>query len=100
MSALAPAFGHPCSACSKLVGRLVGRQAARILGVLAWSPLHPELLIGVLQINHARGPWGVRLTKRVGSRKARVAVARKIAVIQHCIWVDGTEFEWGKPVAA
>lgn len=23
-----------------------------------------------------------------------VAIARKLAIILHCIWVDGTEFEW------
>jgi transposase len=40
--------------------------------------------------------WGVRLMKRVGSKKAKVAVARKIAVILHCIWTDGTEFVSGK----
>jgi hypothetical protein len=39
--------------------------------------------------------WGTRLMKRVGAKKAKVAVARKIAVILHCIWTDGTEFEWG-----
>jgi hypothetical protein len=33
--------------------------------------------------------------KRVGAKKAKVAVARKIAVILHCIWTDGTSFEWG-----
>jgi transposase len=33
--------------------------------------------------------------KRVGAKKAKVAVARKIAIILHCIWIDGTEFEWG-----
>lgn len=26
----------------------------------------------------------------------RLAVARKLAVILHCIWTDGTEFQWGK----
>ena len=36
--------------------------------------------------------WGMRLAKRIGARKARIAVARKIAVILHCIWTDGTEF--------
>ena len=40
--------------------------------------------------------WGTRLMKRVGAKKAKVAVARKIAVILHCIWTDGTSFEWGK----
>ena len=44
--------------------------------------------------------WGVRLAKRVGLKKARVAVARKLAVVLHCIWVDGTEFEWGQAAAA
>jgi len=39
--------------------------------------------------------WGVRLMKRMGARKAKVAIARKIAVILHCIWTDGTEFVWG-----
>lgn len=38
---------------------------------------------------------GTRLMKRVGAKKAKVAVARKIAVILHCIWSDGTSFEWG-----
>jgi hypothetical protein len=27
------------------------------------------------------------------AKKAKVAVARKIAVILHCIWTDGTSFE-------
>ncbi len=38
--------------------------------------------------------WGMRLAKRIGGRKARIAVARKIAVILHCIWTDGTKFWW------
>ena len=44
--------------------------------------------------------WGARLVKRVGAKKAKVAVARKIAVILHCIWTDGTQFEWGEPKTA
>jgi transposase len=44
--------------------------------------------------------WGTRLMKRVGAKKAKVAVARKIAVILHCIWTDGTSFEWGQQKAA
>ena len=39
--------------------------------------------------------WGARLSKRIGMKKAKVAVAPKIAVLLHCIWVDGTSFEWG-----
>jgi transposase len=44
--------------------------------------------------------WGTRLMKRVGAKKAKVAVARKIAVVLHCIWTDGTSFEWGAQQAA
>ena len=40
--------------------------------------------------------WGVKLVKRNGLRKAKVAVARKLAVIQHRMWIDGTEFNWSK----
>lgn len=43
--------------------------------------------------------WGMRLAKRIGGRKARIAVARKIAVILHCIWTDGTEFWWTREKA-
>jgi transposase len=38
--------------------------------------------------------WGAKLTKRNGLRKAKVAVARKLAVILHRMWIDGTEFRW------
>jgi len=44
--------------------------------------------------------WGQRLVKRIGIKKAKVAIARKLAVILHCIWSDGTEFNWGKPQMA
>ena len=39
--------------------------------------------------------WGVRLTKTRGRRRAVIAVARKLAVILHRMWIDGTEFQWG-----
>jgi transposase len=44
--------------------------------------------------------WGMKLAKRIGMKKAKVAIARKIAVILHCIWVDGTSFECGTAKAA
>ena len=43
--------------------------------------------------------WGTRLAKRVGGKKARVALARKLAVLMHRLWVHGTEFRWSKEVA-
>jgi hypothetical protein len=33
-------------------------------------------------------------------RKAKVAVARKLAVILHRMWIDGTEFNWSTKKAA
>lgn len=36
--------------------------------------------------------WGLALAKHIGKRRAKVAVARKLAVIMHRIWVDGTSF--------
>lgn len=38
--------------------------------------------------------WGVRLAKKKGHGKARVAVARKLAVILHRLWVTGESFDW------
>jgi transposase len=38
--------------------------------------------------------WGMDVAKRRGSKRAKVALARKIAVILHRIWVDGTTYRW------
>jgi len=38
--------------------------------------------------------WGHRLWKRIGFKKAKIAVARKLAVILHRMWRDGTDFIW------
>ena len=38
--------------------------------------------------------WAVRIARRRGMKKAIVALARRLAVILHRIWVDGTEFKW------
>lgn len=37
--------------------------------------------------------WAKRLQDRKGFKKAAVATSRKLAVILHCIWRDGTVFE-------
>jgi transposase len=44
--------------------------------------------------------WGVRLMKTKGRRRAIVAVARKIAVVLHRMWGDGTEFRLGSAEVA
>jgi transposase len=40
--------------------------------------------------------WGMSVAKRRGMARARVAVARKLAVILHRMWADGSEFRWGR----
>ena len=38
--------------------------------------------------------WAMAVARRRGTKKARVALARKLAVILHRMWVDGTSFRW------
>jgi transposase len=61
-------------------------EAAGVLltKVQRWSPLKA---------------WGTRLMKRVGAKKAKVALARKLAIVLFRIWKDGTEFRWEKEAA-
>ena len=40
--------------------------------------------------------WGLEVAQRRGLKRAKVAVARKLAVILHRMWVDGTPFRWSK----
>src|SRR5215475_14229538 len=47
--------------------------------------------------------WAMQIARRRGMKKAIVALARRLAVIMHRIWVDGTEFRWTRgqvPAAA
>lgn len=43
--------------------------------------------------------WAMRIASRRGMAKAKVALARKLAVVLHAMWVDGTEFRWGREQA-
>ncbi len=44
--------------------------------------------------------WGMAVAKRRGTRKARVALARKLGVILHRMWIDGSNFRWPNEVTA
>jgi transposase len=44
--------------------------------------------------------WAMRLAKRVGMKKAKVALARKLAVIMHRMLVDGKPFNFAAGAAA
>src|SRR5438132_13813920 len=44
--------------------------------------------------------WGMKIARHRGMKRAIVAVARRLAVIMHRMWMDGTEFRWSREEAA
>lgn len=44
--------------------------------------------------------WAVRLAQRNGFKAASVALARKLAVVMHRMWMDDTDFAYGEPPEA
>src|SRR5213075_3079137 len=44
--------------------------------------------------------WAMQIVRRRGMKKAIVALARRLAVIMHRIWVDDTEFRWTRETVA
>src|SRR5438128_6541022 len=44
--------------------------------------------------------WAMKIARHRGLKKAIVALARRLAVIMHRIWVDGTEFRWTRETTA
>jgi transposase len=44
--------------------------------------------------------WAAKLARRAGMKKAKVALARKLAVLLHRMWVDGRAFGVRKVSAA
>jgi len=44
--------------------------------------------------------WAMRIVKRGSVKAAKVALARRLAVVMHRMWVDGTEFRWSTVAAA
>ncbi len=44
--------------------------------------------------------WAMNVAKRRGARRAKVALARKLGVVLHRMWVDGTHFRSARPTAS
>ena len=44
--------------------------------------------------------WAMKIARHRGMKKAIVALARRLAVIMHRIWIDGTEFKWTREAVA
>jgi hypothetical protein len=44
--------------------------------------------------------WGMKIARHRGMKRAVVAVARRMAVVMHRMWVDGTDFQWKREEVA
>ena len=44
--------------------------------------------------------WAMQIARRRGMKKAIVALARRLAVVLHRIWVDDSEFRWTRETVA
>ena len=44
--------------------------------------------------------WALEVAKRRGMKRAKMALARKLAVILHRMRVDGSTFRWNREVTA
>ena len=51
-------------------------------------------VLGPLKRPCALRTWGLALQERKAAKRARVAVARKLAVLLHRLWQDETDFRW------
>ena len=43
--------------------------------------------------------WGMKVAKRRGFSKARIAVARKLAIVLHRMWINEQDFRWSNQAA-
>jgi transposase len=65
---------------------------------------HPLYEAASIMLTRFRGfsslkAWGLKIAKTRGHKRACVAVARKLAVIMHAMWRDGSEFRFKEPKA-
>jgi transposase len=44
--------------------------------------------------------WAMNIARRRGHKKAIVALARRLAVVMHRMWIDGTQFRWTREAPA
>jgi len=77
--------------CNHYVTRKLADEKAECFGELIGIVNLPEHRVAKWSALKA---WGTRLAKRIGAKKATVAMARKLAGILHRMWKDGSEFRW------
>lgn len=64
-------------------------------GLLRWLLVEAaHVLLTRTKQNCELKRWGLRLSRKKGHGKARVAVARKLAMLLHRLWLRGETFDW------
>lgn len=58
-----------------------------------------SMLTRVIRMSSLKS-WALTVAKRRGMKRAKVALARKLATVLHRMWIDSTDFRWRKEVAA
>jgi transposase len=53
-----------------------------------------NIVLSRVQRPFALQEWGKRIAETKGNKRARTAVARKLAVLLHSLWLNETEFRW------
>ena len=53
-----------------------------------------NIMLSRVQRPFALQQWGQRIAEAKGNMRARIAVARKLAVLLHSLWLNETEFRW------
>ena len=66
-----------------------GRFAARIRELVAGQAMLERVIEPMLRAREA----AMRVAARRGVKRAKVALARKLAVVLHRMWVDGSDFQ-------
>ena len=72
------------------ISRVGDAMARSALYEAANAMLRPATRFSVLK------RWAMEVAKRRGLKRAKVALARKLATVLHRLWVDGTTFRWSK----
>jgi transposase len=69
---------------------------------LARTLMYEAAVVLMTRVKRASGlkDWAQAIARRSGAGKARVALARKLAVIMHSIWRSGEPFSWPEQRAA
>jgi hypothetical protein len=79
------------------------RICLSLLGVTGYHELDKSYIRPARQVVtphvHSVFPHLIAVAKRRGLHRAIVAVARKLAIILHRMWIDGTTFTWSRDAA-